>query len=144
MLNFETYSCKQVFENFELYEKIKKVLLSQDISYVASFLYEELDVNCYFKDSDLIGFSLIQIAEDEPIAELCWFVIDKNKSNIIDSKWFLDRTLEYCKNKGVQSVKFNCDFKSWGKIYYSKEKLLGRFGYNINFNESDYDISIDL
>lgn len=141
MLNFESFSGEQVVEDFELYEKMKKIALSHDLAYILSFLDKQFDVNCYYKDEEMIGFSFMEIAEEEHLAELCWFVIDKNQQGI-NSKWFLDKTLEYLKSKGVKSVKFNCDLKSWGNIG-NKHKLFQRFGYDLSPDDF-YDMSIDI
>ena len=143
MLDVKFSKAKQVLEDFELFEKIKKVALSHELSHLLSYITEEFDVNCYYKDDELVGFSFMEIAEEERLAELCWFIIDKSKSKLVDSKWFLDKTLEYCKSKGVQSVKFNCDSKSWGKIN-DKETLFKRFGYMLSPDEDFYDMSIDI
>ena len=141
MLNFEAFSGKQVVEDFELFEKMKRVALSHDLTCVLSFVDEQSDVNCYYKDDEMVGFSFMTILEQEHIAELCWFVIDKNKQKI-NSKWFLDKTLEYMKSKEVKSVKFNCDLKSWGNIG-DKYKLFKRFGYNLSSDEF-WDMSIEI
>ena len=141
MLGFKSFFGKQALQDFELYEKMKNVALSHDLTYMLSFLDEQHDINCYYKDDEMIGFSFMTIANEVHLAELCWFVINKNKQGF-NSKWFLDKTLEYLKSKGVKSVKFICDLKSWGNIR-DKEKLFEKFGYNIS-SDDFYDISIDL
>ena len=146
-MEFKCYSNSQVVENFELYEKLKNIAFTHDRVYMLSLMSEDGFVICYFDNNDLVGFTLLDIYKDcrnEEFAEIVWFVIDKGRSNIINSRCFFDNVLNYIKSLGVSSVKFLCDDNAWGKIS-DKEKLLRKFGYNA-YNENDnlYDVSIEL
>ena len=66
----------------------------------------------------------------------------KNKSTLIETKCFFDETLMEMKSRGVKTVKFTCDQRSWGKVQ-DVFGLFERFGYNAK--EDDLcDISMDI
>lgn len=110
---------------------------------VLQYLDEPAKVCCMYSGSNLLGFAWLALCEEQHIAELCWFVSDKKKAKGLDSKSLLDTTLEYCKAKGIKSLKFNCAEQSWGRIK-NKEQLFKKFGYTLTPDETDYDMSIDI
>ena len=89
---------------------------------ILRFLEESSTICCMTQNNELMGFSWTVLCEEEQIAELCWLVMGKKKSKGLDGKYLLDKTLDYCKSKNINSVKFNCDLDSWGRIK-NKSKL---------------------
>ena len=143
-LKYTFYTGGEVWQNKQLFDKIEVICKGYDDfkeEGILEFLDDTATICCMSKNGDLIGFSWCVISEKKQEAELCWLVMDKNKAKGFDGKQLLDKTLEYCKKRNIKSLKFNCYDVSWKKIK-DKDKLLTRYGYNIDKNEKDYDVSI--
>lgn len=143
---YEFNNGAEVLKNQQLLGQMNSIAYKYDYLQeedVLQYLDESSIVCCMKKDADLIGFSWVVMCREEQIAELCWFVMDKQKAKGLEGKLLLDKTLEYCKNENIISLKFNCASQSWGKIK-NKNELFEKFGYTLTENEKDYDISIDI
>jgi len=143
---FVLYTGEQVNQNINLLADMNAISFEYDFlkeKDVLQYLDESSIVYCMTKNDELIGFSWVVMSEEEQISELCWFVMDKHKTKGLEGKLLLDKTLEYCKNHNITYVKFNCDSQSWGKIK-NKTKLLSKYGYKIDTEEKDYDVSISI
>lgn len=146
MYEFKFYSGEEVKNNTTIFSDIERVANTYGFlaeEGVLHYLDDNSKIGCFYKDNIMLGFSWLDFCESEAIAELCWFIMDKNKSKGIEGKLLLDKTLEFCKQKGIISVKFNCADVSWGRIK-DTSKLFERFGYSLNKDEEDYDMSIEL
>ena len=145
--SFKFYNGQQLLtEEKEILSKMEEVAFSYDFLHEEDVLqYLENDSRiCYMlHNNDLIGFSWLAISEELNIAELCWFVTHKQKAKGLDSKLLLDKTLEFCKQNDIKSLKFNCAEQSWFRIK-DKNFLFKNFGYNVTENEQEYDVSIDI
>ena len=134
------------FENILIFEKLKEIVCEYGLTFVIDYIKDlELYTNLYLKDGQLIGFSCYDVDDYNPkniVSEVCWFVIKKNKSTLIEIKWFFDETLREMKSRGVKTIKFNCDQRSWGKVQ-DVFGLFERFGYNAK-EDDFYDISMDI
>ena len=142
---FKYYNGKQILEEEqELLGQMHNVFKSRDCNKesVLEYLGEDTTVCCMFDGDNCVGFSWLAFCNEEHLAELCWFVTDKNKLGGLDAKIMLDEVLGYCKAQGVKSVKFNCFDKSWGRIK-DREKLFKKFGFDVSDDEM-YDMSIDV
>lgn len=143
---FEFMSGEDVLKNQQLLKEMNKISLEYDsLKEKQPLLYLDTSsiIGLMKKDDKLISFSWIAICEEKKIAELCWFVADKQHTIGFDSKLLLDKTIEYCKNQNIISLKFNCDPESWGNIK-NRNKLLSKYGYKLDENDNDYDISISI
>lgn len=143
---FVLYTGEQVNQNINLLADMNAISFEYDFlkeKDVLQYLDESSKICCLFKNSKLLGFSWFVTDEEELIAELCWFVMDKNNTKGLEGKLLLDKTLENCKNYNIKALKFNCASQSWGKIK-NKTKLLSKYGYKIDAEEKDYDVSISI
>ena len=89
----------------------------------------------------LTGFSWITLCKELNIAELSWFVTDKNSTFGLEGKALLDYSIQYCKHNDIKELKFNCFEKSWRRIK-DKKKLFEKFGYILN-EDNDFDLCIN-
>ena len=143
---YKLYNGTEVLQNKKLLLKMDAIL---DEYYfmkegnILQYLDESAIVCCMIKNGELIGFSWVVMCKEEQIAELCWFVMDRQKSKGIEGKLLLDKTIEHCKSEKISSLKFNCAEQSWGRIK-DEHKLLSKFGYTLTKNEKDYDVSINI
>ncbi len=136
----------EILNNQNILSQMNNILDTQDFikkDNILKYLDESSIVCCMIKNGDLIGFSWVAMSKEEKIAELCWFVMDKQKSKGLEGKLLLDKTIEYCKSENISSLKFNCAETSWGRIK-NRHKLLSKFGYEVDENEKDYDVSINI
>lgn len=143
---YEFHRGDKVLKEQNILSQMYNILDTQDFMErgdILKHLDETSIVCCMIKDSNIIGFSWTTICKEEQIAELCWLVMDKNKTIGLDGKQLLDKTIEYCKNEGISSLKFSCAETSWGRIK-NRHKLLSRYGYKLDENEKDYDVSINI
>ena len=143
---YEFHNGDKVLKNQNVLSQMYNILDTQDFmgrGDILKYLDESSIVCCMVKDSSVIGFSWVVMNNEDKIAELSWFVMDKNKSIGLQGKQLLDKTIEYCKNAGISSIKFNCAETSWGRIK-NRNKLLSKYGYTVDENEKDYDISINI
>lgn len=142
---YELYNGAQVLQNKKLLFKMDAIWEKYDCfqGNILQYLDESEIVCCMIKNGDLIGFSWMTICKEEQIAELSWFVMDKDKSKGLEGKLLLDKTIEYCKSENISSLKFNCAETSWGRIK-NRHKLLSKYGYAVDENQKDYDISINI
>ncbi|MBQ9795936.1 MAG: GNAT family N-acetyltransferase [Clostridia bacterium] len=143
---FEFKTGINVLNNNQLLEEMDAIAFKYDYlkeEDVLQYLEQFSIVGLMRKNNQLIGFSWVEVDKEQQIAELCWFVMDKQKAKGLEGKLLLDKTLKYCKNQNITSVKFNCASQAWGKIK-NKNKLFEKFGYTLTENEKDYDISIDI
>ncbi len=146
---FEIYNGKDILDsNKELLLKMNDVVNSQfdhklqGEIYLLQFLNEDSTVVCLFREEDLLGFSWLTLAENIKRAELSWFFSDKDKVKGLESKRLLDKSIEYCKDKGIESLKFNCS-SSWSRIK-NKNRIFENFGYKISEEKDNYDVSLDI
>ena len=142
---YELYSGTEVLQNKKILFKMDAIWEKYDCFQgdILQYLDESAIICCMIKNGDLIGFSWVAMCKEEQIAELCWFVMDKDKSKGLEGKQLLNKTIEYCKNENISSLKFNCSTYSWKNIK-NKDKLLSRFGYKLDENEKYYDVSINI
>ena len=143
---YEFYNGNKILKNKSILSQMNTLLDEYDFmkeGNILQYLDESAIVCCMINNGDLIGFSWVVTSEEEPIAELCWFVMDKNKSKGLEGKLLLDKTIEYCKSKNISALKFNCAKQSWGRIK-DEHKLLSKFGYTLDKYETDYDVSINI
>ena len=143
---YEFYNGNKILKNKSILSQMNTILDEYDFmkeGNILQYLDESAIVCCMINNGDLIGFSWVVTSEEEPIAELCWFVMDKNKSKGLEGKLLLDKTIEYCKSKNISALKFNCAKQSWGRIK-DEHKLLSKFGYTLDKYETDYDVSINI
>ncbi len=143
---FQFYNGYELLRNKSLLNNMKSISYEYDFlkeKDVLQFLVESSVICCMTKDEELIGFSWVEICEEEHIAELCWFVMSKCKTKALEGKLLLDTTLKYCKDKEVVALKFNCENQSWGRIK-DKNKLFSRHGYILTKDENCYDVSIEV
>lgn len=142
---YELYNGAQVLQNKKLLFKMDAIWEKYDCfqGNILQYLDESAIICCMIKDNSVVGFSWTTICKEEQIAELCWFVMDKDKSKGLEGKLLLDKTIEYCKSENISSLKFNCAETSWGRIK-NRHKLLSKYGYAVDENQKDYDISINI
>ena len=143
---YEFHRGDKVLKEQNILSQMYNILDTQDFMErgdILKHLDETSIVCCMIKDCDLIGFSWVTMCKEEQIAELSWFVMDKNKSKGLEGKLLLDKTIEYCKSKNISALKFNCAKQSWGRIK-DEHKLLSKFGYTLDKYETDYDVSINI
>ena len=136
----------EILNNQNILSQMYNILDTQDFlgrGDILKYLDESAIICCMIKDDGVVGFSWTTICKEEQIAELCWFVMDKDKSKGLEGKLLLDKTIEYCKNENISSLKFNCAETSWGRIK-NRHKLLSKYGYAVDESEKDYDISINI
>ena len=140
---FTFYNGDELIKNQLLLETMNKICNEYDMGEILNFLESE-SIVCYMTlEDELMGFSWIFIHEEKHMAELCWFVTNKQKLKGLDGMILLDKTLEFCKGKNVNKVKFNCAVDAWWRIN-NKNILLSKYGYNIDENEKEYDVSIRI
>lgn len=143
---YEFHNGDKVLENQNILSQMYDILDTQDFmgrGDILKYLDESAVICCMTKDNSIVGFSWTIICKEEQIAELCWFVMDKDKSKGLEGKQLLNKTIEYCKSEGISSLKFNCAETSWGRIK-NRHKLLSKYGYVVDESEKDYDISINI
>ncbi len=143
---FEFILGDDVLKNQQFLNEMKKIAYEYDFlkeKQPLSYLDESSIIGLMKKNDKLIAFSWIAMCKEKKIAELCWFVADKQHAIGLESKLLLDKTIEYCKEQNINSLKFNCDPESWGNIK-NKNKLLSKYGYKLDENDNDYDISISI
>ena len=144
---FKIYTGHQISVNGQdLLGKLRDIVSGYEMfdgEDIMQFLSAESIVCCMFDGEEILGFAWLEFSDEERIAELGWFITDKEKTKGLESKLLLDRVLDYCKERNISSVKFNCAQESWGRIKDEK-LLLKRFGYNLSEDEGYYDVSIDL
>ena len=141
---YQYFNGKDIIENKpELIEELKNIFKSRNSPRhdVIKYLDEDATMCCMFQEDKCIGFAWLAFYDKKHIAELCWLATNKSLKGL-DGRFLLDEVLKYCKNRGVKSLKFNCDDDSWGRIK-NKEQLLKQFGYNAS-EEELYDMSIEL
>ena len=144
MYDFKFYLGEDIKNNGAILDEMEKVANCYNFlaeENVLQYIDNNSKICCFYKDNALLGFSWLEFCESEAIAELCWFVMNKNKSKGIEGKLLLDKTLDFCKQNGITSVKFNCAEASWGRIK-DPSKLFKSFGYSLSDDENDYDMSI--
>lgn len=143
---YEFHSGDEILKNQNILSQMYDILDTQDFmgrEDILKYLDESAVICCMTKDNSIVGFSWTTICKEEQIAELCWFVMDKDKSKGLEGKQLLNKTIEYCKSEGISSLKFNCAKQSWGRIK-DEHKLLSKFGYTLDKYETDYDVSINI
>ena len=143
---FEFVTGLNVFSNNQLIEEMESIAFKYDYLMeedVLQHLEQFSIVGLMRKNKHLIGFSWMEANIKLGIAELCWFVMDKDKTKGLEGKLLLDKTLEHCKNQNITALKFNCASQAWGKIK-EKNKFMSKYGYNIDLEEKDYDVSIKI
>ena len=141
---YKYYNGQQIIENEpELLSQLKDVFISRGSPRhdVLKYLDEDATVCCMFDGDKCIGLAWLAFYGKKHIAEICWLATNISVKGL-DGKYLLDEVLNYCKNKGVKSVKFNCDDDSWGRIK-NKEQLFEKFGYKLS-EEELYDMSIEI
>ena len=142
---FEIYNGQDLKDTKPEYlDKMRDIFLSRDCGKedVLRYIDEESHILCMFDKEDMAGFAWLVLAEKMKLAEICWFVTDKNKAKGMDGKCLLNKVIEYCKSKDISSIKLNFFDESWAKIE-DKEKLFKRIGFEIEKDEN-FDASINI
>ncbi len=142
---FERYDGQQLqTERLDRMAEMEQVFKSRkcDKEDVLQYIDEDAHILCMFDKDAMVGFAWLVLAERMKLAELCWFVTDRDRIKGMDAKYLLNEVVDYCKEKDVRSIKFNCFAQSWDKID-NKDKLFERIGYNI-VHDDNYDITINL
>ena len=143
-LRFKIFNGLEIKKNKALLESLKLTFTSRECEKedVLQYLDEDSDVICMYKNNVLTGFSwIITLCKELNIAELSWFVTNKETTFGLEGKTLLDYTIEYCKNNNIKELKFYCLKESWGRIK-DKKKLFKKFGYNLK-NEKYFDLCIN-
>ena len=142
-LRFKKFSGLEIKNDESLFNCLKTIFKSRECEKedVLQYLDEDSEVICMYKNNILTGFSWITICKELNIAELSWFVTDKNTTFGLEGKTLLDYTIKYCKNNNIKELKFNCFEKSWGRIK-DKKKLFEKYGYKLN-EDNDFDLCIN-
>ena len=141
---FIRYSGEEIKLNRDVLQKMREAEKSREelAGSCLEYIGESANIVCMFDGNELLGFAWTENYIPESVAELCWFVTNKDKIKSMDAKLLLDKTIEECKKDGIQSIKFNCYEKSWGRIK-DKERLFEAYGYKVS-EEEFYDVSIDI
>ncbi len=140
---YKIYNGDELKKNKKLFSRLKKIVAEYE--YIEGDIFEELTsesiICCMTSNNINIGFSWIQPGYIYDEAELCWFVVDKQRIKGLDAKNLLDKTIEICKSKFYKHLQFVCAKDAWGKIK-DKNKLLSKYGYKLDDNVQIYDVSI--
>ena len=144
-----TYNGKDLLgKDKAMFYKMRDVIRSQaDVDMnegeaILLFLDETSNILCMMDKDDLLGFSWITLAEDEKKAELSWMYADRDKMKGLDAKKLFDKSIEFCQNRGVDTLKFNCG-SSWSRIK-DVDRLVEAYGYTNSKDKEWYDASIDI
>ena len=141
---YKFYNGHELKGNNKLFSEIEKIVNEYDyMGDILNFLSSESIVCCMTSNDVIMGFSWIALCEEQQIAELSWFVINKQEIKGLDGHYLLDKTLNFCTSKNIKFLKFNCGLEAWERIK-NKNKLLSNYGYIVDENEKDYDISIKV
>ena len=143
--NFEVYNGQELIDNKPEYlEQMNNIFRSRECGKeeVLQYIDDESQIVCMFDKESMVGFAWLVLAEKMKLAEICWFVTDRQKTKGMDGKYLLNEVIDYCRSKDISSVKFNCFDQSWDKIE-DKKKLFKRIGFEIE-NDDDFDATINL
>ena len=141
---YKFYNGDELKKNKKLLGELNKIIHDYDyMGDILNFLSTESIICCMTSNRVIIGLSWVTLCEELQMAELSWFITNKREIKGLDGKNLLDKTLEFCKSKNIKMVKFNCGLDSWGRIK-NKNKLLSKYGYKVDENEEDYDVSIKI
>ena len=102
-LRFKIFSGLEIKKDKALFDSLKSIFTSRECEKedVLQYLDEDSDVICMYKNNVLTGFSWITLCKELNIAELSWFVTDKNSTFGLEGKALLDYSIQYCKHNNV-------------------------------------------